>query len=263
MSEPESARTGSLTIVGSGIRAGLQTTQEARVRIERADKVLYLLAEIAPTAWIRRLNGSAESLAPLYGLGRPHADVYEDIVTTILSWVRRDLDVCVAFYGHPCVFDQTSHEALRRARDEGFRARILPGISAEDCLYVDLGLDPGEDGCQSFDATDFLVFGRRPDVSVPLILWQISVIGGTLTANTVNRSSLQILADRLQELYGPDHEVVVYEATPFPVGNPIVQRCAVHDLASAGVTGLSSLYVPPKPRSDPDPDMMARLGVSR
>lgn len=237
-------------------------TQESRARIERADKVLYLLAEVAPTSWIARLNPSAESLRPLYALGRPHADVYQDLVSTILSWVRRDLDVCVAFYGHPCVFDQTSHEAVRRARAEGFEARILPGISAEDCLYADLGLDPGEDGCQSFDATDFLVYGRRPDVSVPLILWQISVIGATLTTGTVSRSGLRILAERLEELYDPDHEVVVYEATPFPVGRPIVERCPVRDLADARVTGLSSLFVPAKPRPARDASMMARLGLT-
>jgi hypothetical protein len=257
----ERDRTGSLTIVGCGIRPGLQTTSEARSRLERADKVLYLLAEDVPTDWLHRLNASAESLAPLYRLDRPNAEVYEDIASTILAWVRRGLDVCVAFYGHPGVFDETSHEAIRRARAEGFRARMLPGISAEDCLYVDLGVDPGRDGCQTFDATDFLVYGRTPDVSVPLVLWQISVIGGTRTTGTVSRAGLRVLSERLEELYGPEHEVVVYEASPFPVGGPMIERCAVRDLADANVTGLSSLYVPPRSRPTRDPAMAARLGL--
>jgi len=261
VSAPEGDRAGSLTIVGCGIRPGLHTTSESRVRLERADKVLYLLAEPAPTTWLHRLNASAESLAPLYRLDRPHAEVYEDVISSMLAWVRRGLDVCVAFYGHPGVFDETSHEAVRRARAEGFRARMLPGISAEDCLYVDLGVDPGRQGCQSFDATDFLVFGRAPDVSVPLVLWQLGVIGGTRTTGTVSRSGLRILSERLGELYGPDHEVVVYEASPFPAGRPMVERCPVRRLADASVTGLSTLYVPPT--SDPvrDPTMAARLGL--
>ncbi len=263
MTEPERGRAGSLTIVGTGIRAGLQTTRETRLCIERADKVLFLLAEVAPTAWIRALNPSAESLAPLYEPGRPHPEVYEEIVTTIVSWVRRGLDVCVATYGHPGVFDQTSHESVRRAEAEGFPARILPGISAEDCLYADLGFDPGEHGCQSFDATDFLEFGRRPDVAVPLILWQISVIGSPLTTGTVNRSGLQVLAERLGELYGPDHEVVIYEATPFPVGSPMIERCAVRELADSKVTGLSSLFVPAAAKPARDEAMVARLGLTR
>jgi hypothetical protein len=37
---------------------------------------------------------------------------------------------------------------------------MLPGISAEDCLFADLGIDPGIYGCQSYEATDFLANGR-------------------------------------------------------------------------------------------------------
>lgn len=258
----ERRRTGSLTIVGTGIRPGLQTTQEARVRIERADKVLYLIAEHAPTAWLHRLNASAESMARMYRPGRPYRDVYEETVTTLLSWVGRGLDVCAVTYGHPGVLDWPTSESVRRARAQGHRTKILPGISGQDCLFVDLELDPGEDGCQTFDATDFLVRGRTPDVAVPLILWQISLIGTTRATDEVNRSGLRILAERLAELYGTDHEVVVYEASPFPVGRSMVERCPVNRLAEAGVTGMSSLCVPPKSKAPPDPVMMARLGLS-
>jgi len=34
---------------------------------------------------------------------------------------------------------------------------MLPGISAEDCLFADIGVDPGIYGCQSFEATDLFV----------------------------------------------------------------------------------------------------------
>lgn len=254
-------RGGALTIVGTGIRPGLHTTSEARACIERADKVLYLIAEDAPTAWIHRLNPSAESMASIYRLGRPYAEVYEEIVTTILAWVRRELNVCAVTYGHPRVFDQSTSDAANRARAEGYHTKILPGISAQDCLFVDLELDPGEDGCQTFDATDFLVHRRSPDVTVPLILWQISLIGSTRTTVEVNRSGLVILAERLAELYAEDHEVVAYEASPFPVGRPNVDRCTVSGLPQARVTGMASLYVPPKSKPSPDPVMRARLGL--
>jgi uncharacterized protein YabN with tetrapyrrole methylase and pyrophosphatase domain len=240
----------------------LQATQEARVRIARADKVLYLIAEHAPTAWIHRLNASAESMAEMYQPGRPYLDVYEETVTTLLSWVGQGLDVCAVTYGHPSVLDRCTSEATRRARAEGHRTRILPGISAQDCLFVDLQLDPGEGGCQTFDATDFLVHARTPDVAVPLVLWQISLIGTTAVTGDVNRSGLRVLAERLAELYVANHEVVVYEASPFPVGMPMVERCPLSELADAGVTGMSSLYVPPMSSASSDPVMMARLGMS-
>jgi hypothetical protein len=224
--------------------------------------VLYLLAETTPVTWLDELNPSAEPLDDLYRADRPFAEVYEDIVARILDHVRRPQRVCVVFYGHPSVFDRTSHDAVRRARAEGFETRILPGITAEDCLYVDLEFDPGAAGCQSFDATDFLVRRRAPDPTVPLILWQVGVVGGTRTTGEVRRLGLSVLGERLGELYGADHELVVYEATPFPVGRPMIGRCAVGELADAGVTGLSTLFVPPKGVTPPDADMMARLQMT-
>lgn len=253
---------GSLTIAGAGIRPGLHTTREAIARIRSADKVLYLLAEITPVRWLQELNPSAESLEDLYRPGRPFAEVYEDIVETILEHVRVPQDVCVVFYGHPGVFDRTSRDAIDRARGEGFDARMLPGITAEDCLYVDLELDPGGSGMQSFDATDFLVRRRTPDTTVPMILWQVGIVGGSRTTAEVRRPGLEVLAERLSELYGPDHELVVYEATPFPIGRPLIERTAVRDLAEAGVTGLSSLFVPGKDEASVDEQMMARLEIA-
>jgi hypothetical protein len=258
----EHGRAGSLTIVGTGIKPGLQTTREARARIERADKVFYLLAELAPTAWLHRLNASAETTAQMYRPGRPYREVYEETIATVMSSVERGLEVCAVTYGHPRVLDWPTSELIRRARAQGHPSTVLPGISAQDCLFVDLELDPGEDGCQTFDATDFLVREKDPDVTVPLILWQISVIGTTRVTHDVNRTGLRILTERLTELYGAGHEAVIYEASPFPVGRPTTERCRVSGLAEAGVTGMSSLYVPPKSKAPQNAAMMVRLGIS-
>jgi hypothetical protein len=73
---------------------------------------------------------------------------------------------------------------------------------------------------------------------------------------------MSVLGERLEELYGAEHELVVYEATPFPVGRPMIERCAVRELADAGVTGLATLYVPPKGAAHRDAGMMARLGMT-
>jgi precorrin-6B methylase 1 len=85
--------------------------------------------------------------------GEPHNYAYDRMVERILSYVRRGLNVCVVFYGHPGVFVHPGHESIRRARIEGFSACILPGISAEDCLFAELGIDPSKNG-QSFEATE-------------------------------------------------------------------------------------------------------------
>jgi len=170
---------GSLVAVGAGIRPGLHLTQETRRRIERADDVLYLLAEVAPTSWIHHLNPSGVSMSELYRPGRDPSEVYEELVERALELVRRGRKVCMVTYGNPAVFDDSCHEAVRRARKEGYRAELLPAISAIDCLFADLDVDPGRGGLQLYDATDFLDSKREPDTGVALVLWQISVVGAT------------------------------------------------------------------------------------
>ena len=129
----------------------------------------------------------------------------------IIDAVRQGADVCAAFYGHPGVFAFPPHEAIGRARAEGFRARMLPAISAEGCLFADLGVDPATSGCQSFEATDFLVSNRKFDMNSSLILWQIGVIGdSTFQQNGNDVSRLSILSNYLSEFYGDAHIAVVY-----------------------------------------------------
>jgi uncharacterized protein YabN with tetrapyrrole methylase and pyrophosphatase domain len=213
--------------------------------------------------WITRLNPTAESLKHFYAEGKPRSETYSQIAQEILGWVRRGLRVCAVFYGHPGVFVTPSHEALRRARSEGFDARMLPGISAEDCLFADLGVDPGDAGCQSFEATTFLLYHREFDTSVPLILWQIATIGVRDGVTELNRRGLEVLLDRLAERYGPDHDVVLYEASPYMIAEPTIEHVPVMKVAAENVTGMATLYVPAKGEPDPDLEMFDRLGITR
>jgi hypothetical protein len=249
-------------VVGSGIKFALQTTEEALRVIRQAEEVLYLFADPVAAAWVKGLNPSAQSLEHLYALGKPRSETYEEMVEAILVPVRTGLDVCAVFYGHPGVFGFPPHEAVRRARSEGFRAQMLPGISAEDCLFADLAVDPG-DGCQSFEATNFLLFPRTFDPSVSLVLWQVAAIGDPRGTDRPNREGLAVLAGYLSRLYGSDHEVVSYEASPYPVGDPIIHRLRVGDLPNAEVRAMTTLHVPPKGRPAPDLEMFDRLGIPR
>lgn len=256
------AGAGSLAVVGTGIRFGIQTTDEARATIERADKVLYLFSDAVAGGWIEGLNPTAESLDRFYAPGKPRRETYREMVEEILAWLRRGLDVCVAFYGHPGVFASPAHEAVRRARMNGFPARILPGVSAEDCLFADLEVDPG-DGCQSFEATDFLLYPRNVDTTVSLVLWQVAGVGERSGATAPNREGFRILAERLSALYGQDHQVVLYEASPYPIGDPWIQRTRLRDLPAAELAPMATLYVPPAGSPEPDWEMFDRLELPR
>ncbi len=91
---------------------------------------------------------------------------------------------------------------------------MLPGISAEDCLFADLGVDPAQNGCQSYEASDFLLNSRMIDNSSQLILWQAGLVGDwTFRRYAYDRSALPLLLEKLLRWYPPAHPVYIYEAS--------------------------------------------------
>ncbi len=255
------SRPGSLVVVGTGISLVGQTTLETLARLERAEKLFYLVTAPTTEAWIRGLNPTAESLGDCYADGKSRYKIYQEMTARILSAVRSGLQVCAAFYGHPGVFVSASHAAIRRARREGFAACMLPAVSAEDCLVADLGVDPGEDGCQSYEATDFLISRRRFDPTSALILWQVGVLGETSVRKGMacRPERLAVLTAVLRRHYPPRHRVVLYEAAEFPTCDPVIKRIPLARLSQQTVWPMTTLYVPPKPSRVVDARIMRWL----
>jgi len=223
--------------------------------------VLYVAADTAAETWLASLNPKSRSLGGHYREGVPRRRIYDDMVEEILSAVRAGGRVCAVFYGHPGVYVQPSHEAVRRARDEGFEARMLPAVSAEDCLVADLGIDPGAHGWQSWDATGFLLHGVRPDPTAGLVLWQVDGIGKLDWNLDPDPRGLHALAEVLAELYPPEHELVFYRASIYPILDGEATRVPLRELAALGSPPAPTLYVRPLPPRAVDPAMAARLGL--
>jgi hypothetical protein len=242
-----SGRRGQLVIVGTGLRTTGHFTAEAIAWIRAADKVLYVVGDPVAEQVLRDLNPSGiESLQVLYSEGKERQQTYDQMVERIMTCVRSGLRTCAAFYGHPGVFVYPSHVALRQARAEGYSAIMLPGISAEDCLFADLGIDPAAYGCQSYEATDFLFSDRRIDSSAALVLWQVGVVGNTtFTSGEYDRSLLPLLVAKLCETYPLNHHVTAYEAAVQIGCPPRFVHCALSQLWSAPMTAATTLFVPP------------------
>ena len=259
----DTTRQGSLVVVGTGIRTVGHLTIEAIAWMRVADTVLYVVADPIAEEVIRNLNpDGAMSLRGYYGEGINRRHSYEAMIEHMLSCVRAGQRTCAAFYGHPGVFAYPAHEAVRRARSEGHTAQMLPGISAEDCLFADLGVDPAVTGCQTFEATDFLVNSRAVDTSAQLILWQVGVVGDrTYRLGGYDLRGFPLLVARLKDLYGAGHEVTVYEAPLFPGVAPVATRIALTHLTQEYVHAGSTLYVPPSRPTKSDQAMAAALGL--
>jgi uncharacterized protein YabN with tetrapyrrole methylase and pyrophosphatase domain len=232
-------------VVGTGIAVARQLTPEARSAYLEAQDAFFLASDPLAAAWLDGLRPDARSLHDLYEEGKPLQDTYAAMVEAILGPVRAGRFVCAAFYGHPGFFVRPAHEAIRQAHAGGHAATMLPGISSLDCLFCDLQLDPAAAGCQIYDAGDFVARGIVPEVSVPLVLLQISVVGQAAHAPEPDWAGLGTLVERLAAFYPGAHEVVVYEASPY-VGVPaIVERAPLGELARVRLTPGMTLVVPP------------------
>jgi precorrin-3B methylase len=253
---------GSLTVVGTGIQTPAHVTSEARAAIAAADSVFHVVTGSVAQAWLEQQNPSSISLLDLYRPGKHRWETYAEMAEVMLADVRRGLNVCGVYYGHPGVFAMPTHRAVHQARLEGYHSRMLPGISAEDCLFADLGVDPGMAGCQSFEATDFLLARRRFDTTSALVLWQIGLIGVQDSPPTeCHREHLRVLVDYLLPFYEPSHPIVLYEAAWLPLCRPVICSMPLADLYNADVTALSTLFVEPAAQRPFDPAMLAALGM--
>jgi len=91
----------------------------------------------------------------------------------MLSDVRKGLYVVGAFYGHPGLFVSPVRRAMAIAQAEGYMTRMLPGISADDCLLADLGIDPGFVGCLTCEAQDFLIHDHVGFTGRHVIMYEV------------------------------------------------------------------------------------------
>lgn len=257
MSNPK----GQLVVVGTGLRTVGQMTTESIAWIRAADRVLYVVGDPVAERAIHDLSTNAESLQVLYGEGQDRLATYEAMVERILACVRDGERVCAVFYGHPGVFVYPSHESIKRARAEGYSAVMLPGVSAEDCLFADICIDPAATGCLSYEATDFLFNNRALDPASALVLWQIGILGNGhyRSEGRYPTPLMPFLIEKLGTRYPLSHQAIVYEAAVHFGCQPRLTPVALGHLHHIDLSAASTLFIGPSEASIPDTTLIHRL----
>ncbi len=240
---------GKLICVGTGMRMAGQVTPLAQSYIETADVVIGAVPNLFTRNWLQQIAREYICVLGYYSdcdvEGKNRRDTYRRMADTILDQVRAGKTVCAAFYGHPGIFACISHMAIKDARAEGFSAEMLPGISAEDCLVADLGIDPGRTGMQSMETTQFMIYERRIDPGALLILWQPGLAGElSLKRFDTTAAKLQVLVDKLARDYPLDHPVILYEAATHPLENTRMDTILLKNLPSAALRQITTLVIP-------------------
>ena len=248
-----------LVIVGTGIQFGRDLSRRTISEIESAEVVFGMSDEFA-MSWMEDLRPDMRSLLDLYGTDKDRRDTYREMDAAVMAELEAGRRVCLVLYGHPGVFADVPHVLMRKARELGIPARMEPGISAEACLYADLGIDPGAAGTISLEATQYLVYRRRIDPTALLILWQVALAGDlSCTQFSAAPERLEVLVEKLTRDYEPETEVILYEAAQLPIQRFRADRLKLKDLPAAEYKEYTTLVIPPARALEEDAEFLARL----
>lgn len=232
----------------------------AKSYITEADVVFSGVSNGIVELWIQEMHNDVRSLQQYYCEGKSRNVTYKEMVNAMLCEVRAGKKVVGAFYGHPGVFAYAPHKSIELAKAEGFEAKMIPGISAEDCLFADLGIDPGKFGCAQYEASQLLFYQRLIDTSAYLILWQVGIVGDQSMAKfTTNSAYRQIFVDLLAEYYPLDHQVILYEAAVLPFDSVRSETISLNEFVHAKLSQHTTMVIPPSSDLKPNNNILARL----
>lgn len=232
----------------------------SRSYIEQADVVFTGVSNHIVELWVQEMNKDVRSLQPFYEEGKDRRITYREMVDAMMTEVRNGKKVVGAFYGHPGVFAWAPHKVIEEARAEGYDAHMEPGISAEDCLYADIGIDPGRVGSIHYEASQFMFYKRKLDPAAYVILWQIGLAGDQSATRFYTGSAYrELLTELLYEYYPPEHKVAIYECPTLPIDKARIEWIALKHFADADVSQHSTMLIPPSQTMEKDPKVIARL----
>ncbi|KKO45212.1 hypothetical protein WG68_12050 [Arsukibacterium ikkense] len=234
----------------------------ARAQLAAADLVFFHSNSHYLAGFLQQINPNLVDLQPFYQAGQPRSLSYQTMLDAVITAVTAGQNVVWACYGHPGIASWPPHEAIRQLKALGYRAKMEAGIGADACLYADLGIDPMAEGCQQFEASQFLFYQRTVEVSAYLLLWQVAIAGDfSLAKLESDKGYIEILVQHLQQWYPPSHQVILYEAADLPIWQPRAERIALVALPGATLNQITTLVIPPLRPKTVNSAMLDRLGV--
>jgi uncharacterized protein YabN with tetrapyrrole methylase and pyrophosphatase domain len=234
-------------IVGLGIVNVHQITNEVEAAMRRSHEVLYVANGFGFAEYLSQLCPHVTDLFTAYQEGEDRMKAYNTMTAKVIEAALDHPPVTFALYGHPLVFAWPPFQILKVASLLGLRTKILPGISAMDCLFVDLKLDPSG-GLQMYEATDLLLRQRPLQPDIPCFIWQIGAVETRLYSQSTSKPErFSRIRNYLLKYYPSDHEVTAVYSSSFPLAPSLLTTFALKDIEmyaqdlSSGVT----LYIPP------------------
>jgi uncharacterized protein YabN with tetrapyrrole methylase and pyrophosphatase domain len=237
-----------IAVVGLGIAGVHQLTRQVEETIRRSTRVFVTETGTGLVEYLADLGTEVVDLSNPAAEQEHRIVAYRRMASDVVSAALEDPPVCFATYGHPTMYCYPTLLIQRAAMVLDLKVAVIPGVSFLDTLLTDLGIDPGFDGLQLYEATDLLVRRRplQPDVSA--VITQAPMV-----ANPYNRAGerrldhVKRLQDYLSGFYPATHEAALVTSAPHPLLDPLIHMVPIGSLAAALLTAnqLCTLFIPP------------------
>lgn len=237
-------------IVGLGIVGTRQITKEVEEAMRKSERVFILYYQKVMHDYIaNELGTPVTDLHEEYEEGLDRSKTYRKMADRVMNAATKaTTPITLALYGHPTIFVSPTRLIQEEAPKKGLRVKVLPGISSIDCIFAEIGFDPGNSGIQMYEATDFLVRHYTPDQTIPLFLWQVGAIeSGLYTSKPSKPERFIRLRQKLQTFYPEDHILYLLRTATYPFTRSDQRAFLLRDFEkqSQHVNPIHTLYVPP------------------
>lgn len=215
---PHTTDSADIYIVGLGINGFDQVTPEVRNVLSRSKEVFFIPNSFGTEDYLRSFCPNITGLMDSYQENGDRLDAYHDMATRVVNAALENAPVALAEYGHPTIFAYPPYLIQQAALALGLRVKVLPGISAMDCIFADLMIDPSKDGLQMYEATDLILRERTLFPDVASLIWQIGSLETALYSSKTNAPQrFYRFLNHLLRFYPPGHVVTAIYTTNHPL----------------------------------------------
>lgn len=237
-----------IAVVGLGITGIHQITREAEETIRHCTETFVTDMAIGVVDHLVTLSPKVTDLNKRYAIGDHRIEIYRRMASDVVTAALERAPVCFATYGHPSMFCYPTTLIQRAARVLDLRVALLPGVSFLDTLFADLGVDPGFDGLQMYEATDLVLRDRPLQNDVPAVIVQAPIVLDAYNRpEGPNLEDVAHLERHLLRFYPAEHTVLNVISRTHPLLDPVTQQFPVRRLAEVLARGsnVGTLYIPP------------------
>ncbi|MBB4305186.1 precorrin-2 methylase [Rhodobium orientis] len=240
-------------IVGIGIKWIEHITLEVDRVLGFCKEILYIERAPGIEEYFAEKADFVTNLTDLYSEDSERTETYHEMATRVVDSALEHSPVAFALYGHPTIYAYPPFLVREMAASLGLSVKLLPGISALDCLFCDLAIDPSVNGIQMFEATDLLLREHPINTAAATVIWQIGSLETALFSSARSAASrFDRFRDYLLRFFPEHHPIYAVYSQPHPMLKSQVHKFEISKIEqfSTVLHSAVTLYLPPRMPSE-------------